>query len=221
MQTRRNFIQKGGLILFSTAAGVGFSEHASASFLSKKPAMIIDLNRCTGCQSCVIACKSHAKTAPKKFNTRLISVETGGIPAQIIFTPVQCNQCGNPPCVSACPYDATFKLANGVVVIDWEKCKSCGNCIGACPYKARFHDALFDDRADKCDFCNDRLEHGLDPVCVEACAPGARIMGDMINPQDEFAAYQQSKVLKIRKPEQKTSPRIFYVQAGQGREDLI
>lgn len=218
MRTRRNFIQSSGLIILGAAANAG---QAYSSSSPAKPMMIIDLNRCTGCQSCVIACKGHAKTAPEKFNTHLITVEKDDSPARLIFTPVQCNQCDDPPCVPVCPNNATFKLANGIVVTDWDKCKSNGNCINACPYDARFNDQNYGNRVDKCDFCLDRLMQGLEPACVEACSAGARIFGDLNNPQGEFASYHQNKKIVVRKPEEKTRPNVLYVQAAQGREELI
>ena len=220
MQTRRRFIEKSGLLLLGTAVGVAHTGQAYSSGAPEKPAMIIDLNRCLGCQSCVIACKSYTQTAPEKFNTHLITEERESSPPRIVFTPVQCNQCDNPPCIPACPFDATFKLANGIVAIDWAKCRSCGSCIEACPYGARFSDQNFENKTDKCDFCNDRLQQGIDPACVEACSAGARIFGDMNAPKGEFATYLQNKKLVIRKPEKKTGPNVLYVQEGRDQGEL-
>ena len=220
MQTRRRFLEKSGLLLLGTAASLAITEQACSASSPGQPAMIIDLNRCIGCQSCVIACKGYTKTAPGKFNTHVITEEKASVPARISFTPVQCNQCDNPPCVPACPFDATFKLANGIVVIDLAKCRSCGSCIDACPYGARFRDQNFENKADKCDFCNDRLQEGLEPACVEACSSHARIFGDMNAPKGEFATYLQDKKLAIRKPEKKTGPNILYVQSRRDQGEL-
>jgi len=221
METRRNFIQKSGLVLFGAAAGLAGARQACALPVQAKPAMIIDLNRCTGCQACVIACKGYTKTAPEKFNTRLITTEKDSSPARLIFTPIQCNQCDDPPCVPACPQNATFKHENGIVVTDWDKCQSVGDCIKACPYEARFADSRHGRKVDKCDFCLGRLLKGLEPACVEACPSKARIFGDLHNPQGEFALYMQNKELAVRKPEKQTKPNVLYVKAGQGKEALV
>ncbi|MEA3467903.1 MAG: 4Fe-4S dicluster domain-containing protein [Thermodesulfobacteriota bacterium] len=221
MQTRRTFIQRSGLVILGAATGLAGVEKVKAEVAITKPVMIIDLNRCTGCQSCVVSCKGHSMTAPEKFNTRLITMEKDNSPAQVIFTPVQCNQCDDPPCVPACPVNATFKLDNGIVVTDWDKCQSTGDCIAACPYEARFADSRHGQKVDKCDFCMDRLMQGLEPACVEACSSGARIFGDVNNPQGEFASYLRDKELVVRMPEKQTKPNVLYIKAGQGREELV
>lgn len=129
----------------------------------------------------------------------------------MLFTPVQCNQCEDPPCVSACPENATFKLPNGIVFTDWNKCKSRGDCVPACPYEARFADQRHGGKSDKCDFCLDRLEKGLVPACVEACSEKARIFGDLKKPTGEFAEYLNKSGLVTRKPELKLGSRVRYV----------
>lgn len=218
METRRSFIRTGGLVVLGVAGGLAGAEKVAAmSARRQRLGMIIDLNRCTGCQSCVVACKGRDKTVRGQFKTRLLTVETDDSPARLIFTPVQCNQCENPPCVPACPVGAVFKLDNGIVVTDWDKCRSLGNCIKACPYEARFADPRHGQKADKCDFCQGRLEKGLEPACVEACASGARIFGDFNNPQGEFALYLRKRKLAVRKAELKTRPNIRYVTIRRGR----
>lgn len=221
MKTRRNFIQHSGLLILGSAAVLTGGQDAQAAAQQPKLTMIIDLNRCTGCQSCVVACKGYTRTTPGKFNTRLITMEKDNTPAQVIFTPIQCNQCDTPPCIPACPVEATFKLANGIVVTDWDKCQSTGDCITACPYEARFADPRYGEKVDKCDFCLNRVVKGLEPACVEACSSGARMFGDLHNPKGEFASYVQNHPLATRKPEEQTEPNVLYKKAGHGLEELI
>jgi Fe-S-cluster-containing dehydrogenase component len=174
--------------------------------------MIIDLNRCCGCQSCVIACKAQNKTAANGFNTTVLSGEEGTYPiSRALFTPIQCNQCENPPCVPACPHEATFKLSNGIVVTDWNKCEASGECVEACPYQARFLDPVHGNKSDKCDFCLDRVQAGLEPACVEACSEKARLFGNILQPTAEFAEYLKRTDLMVRKPELNIKPAIRYV----------
>ncbi len=216
MSERRKFLKKSGLLAILGLAGLAAGDRKAEASNVEQWAMIIDLNRCTGCQSCVIACKAQNKTAPGKFNTRIITEEEGTYPqSRILFTPVQCNQCEDPPCVAACPEHATFQLPNGIVVTDWNKCTSKGDCVPACPYEARFLDPRHGGKSDKCDFCINRLNQGLMPACVEACSEKARLFGDMKNPQGEFAEYLARSGLVTRKPDLKLKTRVRYVPSSK------
>jgi len=218
---RRRFIKKSGLLVVGSVVATGIASVATAE-QAPKWAMIIDLNRCTGCQSCVIACKNQSKTATGNFNTRILSVEAGRYPAaRIVYTPVQCNHCDNPPCVAACPVGATFKLADGIVVTDWDKCVSKGACVANCPYGARSLDPRYENKADKCDFCLDRLAQGLAPACVESCPSKARLFGDSNRPQGEFARYLKKSGLQVRKSALKTGPRVHYLPSRQAEEGVL
>ena len=217
MQSRRLFL-KNGLIVIGLA-GVSKVPGAVAASPTPKWAMIIDVNRCTGCQSCVIACKAQNKAAADQFNTRVLSLEDGNYPnSRVIFTPVQCNHCEDPRCVPACPLEATFKLPNGIVVTDWDKCESFGACVTACPYGARFLDERHGNKVDKCDFCLNRLEQGLLPACVESCEANARVFGDLNNPTGEFAEYLKRRDLTVRKPELKIKTSIRYALSRTGKK---
>lgn len=221
MSDRRLFM-KGGVVTLATVAGLTGTQDVLAAAPGPKWGMVIDLNRCTGCKSCVIACKVQNKSAPDKFNTRVVAIEdVGARGARVTFTPIQCNQCEDPPCVKSCRLKATFKLPNGIVVTDWDKCASLGSCVTACPYDARYLDPRHDDMVDKCDFCVDRLEQGLLPACVEACDAGARIFGDFNNPQGEFAEYLKRTELTGRKPKLGIKTSVLYVphrKTGKGVE---
>jgi tetrathionate reductase subunit B len=215
--SKRSFL-KGGLLTLAAAACLPDLGHAQTAPAPQRWAMIIDPNRCTGCQACVIACKGRNDTAPRQFNTQILIGETGsGSQARSSFQPVQCNQCENPPCVPVCPTKATFKLPNGIVVTDWNLCNGSGDCVAACPYGARFLDPRHGNRVDKCDFCLDRLERGLAPSCVESCSPNARLFGDLNDPKGEFAAYLKRAGLQPRHPELNITTSISYVPARQGR----
>lgn len=219
MSERRFFLKRGLLVILGIA---GFACAKKEDELSTKPGleqkfgMVIDINRCTGCQSCVIACKAQNKTVADHFNTRILSIEDGNYPdSRIIYNPIQCNQCEDPPCVPACPVDAAFKLPNGIVVTDWDKCQGIGECVKACPYDARFIDTRYKGeeggKSDKCDFCVNRLEQGLEPACVEACSPKARLFGDINAPVGEFADYLKRSDITVRKPDLKLKTNLMYV----------
>ena len=97
---------------------------------------------------------------------------------------VMCNHCENPPCVRACPTQATFKREDGIVLMDFHRCIGCRFCMAACPYGSRsfnFRDprpfisnmnkkypTRMKGVVEKCNFCADRLANGQMPACVEA-----------------------------------------------------
>lgn len=193
MENRRQFL-KNGLMLCLGTGGVIISSrrYAFSTENSARWGMIIDTSRCTGCQSCMVACKLQNNTAPRKFNTRIEEREIGKWPqARIKFKPVMCLHCADAPCVKACDTKAAFIHESGIVMTDWNLCDGNGACIKACPYNARFHDKRFAGRVDKCDLCINRIEQGLTPACVENCPSGARIFGRFDNPQGEFGDYLQ------------------------------
>jgi Fe-S-cluster-containing dehydrogenase component len=220
MNDRRLFMKGGVVMIAGTAILPRLSGAAPATAGQPRWGMVIDLNRCTGCKACVVACKTQNKSAPGRFNTRVIELEdVGPRGSRVTFTPIQCNQCEDPPCVKSCRLKATFKLPNGIVVTDWDKCASLGNCVRACPFDARYLDPRHDDMVDKCDFCIDRLDQGLLPACVEACDAGARIFGDFNDPKGEFAAYLQRPELTGRKPKLGIKTNVLYVphrKTGKG-----
>lgn len=220
MESRREFIKKGSFTLL-TAAGVAGTKKGFGQGLVKRWAMVIDLNRCTGCQTCVVACKAENRTCKGQFNTTILHIEEGkGPDVRQLYCPIQCNQCENPPCLKACSEEAIVILPEGIVATDWDRCRSHGDCIEACPYGARFPDSEYGNKADKCNFCLHRLKKGLLPVCVEACPSGARLFGEIDDPTGEFAAYikqEGNKGLKVRLPEFRTSPRVFYKPLNNSR----
>ena len=100
----------------------------------------VDLKRCTGCQSCTIACKLENGTPPGVFWTRVLEKEEGTFPfAYKIFIPQRCNHCAEPPCVEVCPTGASHvREQDNLVLVDQDACIGCHACVVACPYQARF-----------------------------------------------------------------------------------
>ena len=131
--------------------------------------MIIDLNRCTGWQSCVRACRA-ALDIPGHFRTRVDHGEDRE-KARAVFRPRLCNQCHPAACIKACPSKALAYGGDGVVRVNAAKCTGCRSCEKACPYGAIFVDRA-SRKAFKCEYCQDGV-HSV-PACVEACASGAR-----------------------------------------------
>ena len=96
----------------------------------------------------------------------------------MVMLPRLCNHCADAPCIPVCPVGATYQRADGIVVVDADKCVGCAYCVQACPYDARFVNHVTQ-KADKCTFCAHRVEAGLLPACVETCVGGARLFGDL------------------------------------------
>ena len=109
--------------------------------------MVIDLNRCIGCRSCAVACKMHNAIPPGTWWHRVETVGSkehqvppgGSYPTvdSLVYLPMPCMHCENPPCVKVCPVGATWKREDGVVLIDFERCIGCRYCLTACPYGVR------------------------------------------------------------------------------------
>jgi len=126
------------------------------------------------------------------------------------FVPKLCNQCTHPACVQVCPVGATYKGADGVVLIDHEYCIGCRYCVQACPYGARFFNEA-KGVSDKCTWCYHRITRGLQPACVEVCPVGARVFGDARDAQSPISLFIRNNRVQVLKPETGNAPNVYYV----------
>ena len=132
-----------------------------------------DQSRCTGCQTCAVACKSSHQLPPGPLKyLRIYQYEKGTFPhVRIHVQWIPCYHCERPACVESCPTGAMYKEEKyGAVLIDQEECSACRLCYEACPYGAPVFES--DDigvNAQKCDMCVDRLARGEAPVCILSC----------------------------------------------------
>jgi phenylacetyl-CoA:acceptor oxidoreductase subunit 1 len=145
-------------------------------------AIIADLERCVGCQTCTAACRHANATSPAVQWRKVLDIESGTFPdVTRTFVPVGCQQCADPPCMHVCPTTATRQRPDGIVTIDYDICIGCAYCDVACPYQARFkidkprfaygraatqneigrEDPRRIGVAQKCTFCSDRIDFGL------------------------------------------------------------
>lgn len=205
--------------------------------------MVIDLQKCVGCDSCTVACKVENRTPPGVSYNVVVEEEVGTFPnVKRVNVPRPCMQCDEPPCVSVCPVNATYKAEDGTVVIDADRCIGCRYCITACPYGARsfdFGETYADemqgydqvqapewgvDRGErgsykppvgtvrKCTFCMHRTARGEEPACVETCIGDARYFGDLGDP-DSLVSRLAADPRSFRlKEELGTSPRVYYLR---------
>jgi Fe-S-cluster-containing dehydrogenase component len=208
----------------------------------------LNISKCKGYRDCVAACikennnsrggqmeyirvvelnkgEHNLLNADHYYNPELVPQEDKE------YIPIQCMQCDNPPCVKACPVEATWKEADGIVVVDYNWCIGCRYCMTACPYSARHFNwrepQIAPDElnptthylgnrprmqgvVEKCHFCIQRTRKGLQPACMEACPTGARVFGNLLDPNSEIRYILANKKVFRLKEELGTEPKFWY-----------
>lgn len=143
-----------------------------------------DMNSCSGCRTCQIACKDRNDLPIGVLYRSVHSFEVGKFPdAKMFHYSKSCNHCASPECVANCPTGAMQKADDGTVIHDDAKCIGCGTCVESCPYEVP---VLRSDTgiAGKCDACHALREAGKNPACVDACLMRCLDFGDV----EELAA---------------------------------
>jgi dimethyl sulfoxide reductase iron-sulfur subunit len=230
----------------------GFADQLAAAEGGEPPTrqwvMVIDLRKCEACVTkgdaplCAEACNSAHFVPPDQQWLRIY--EKQGVGGSY-FMPMMCQQCENAPCVNVCPVGASYHNAEGVVLIDHERCIGCRFCMAACPYGARSFnwsqppnppEASFETyspeyplphrrgTANKCMLCAHRTAEGELPACVSACPMFAIYLGDLV----EDIATNGVEVVKLSRflarndayrlhEKLGTRPRVWYIP-GHGQE---
>ena len=184
-------------------------------------AKVVDQTRCIGCHACSTACKSENQVPIGVHRTYVKYVDVGRFPqARRAFQVTRCNQCAEPPCVFACPTAAMHQRPDGIVDFDKSVCIGCKACIAACPYDAIFINPD-DHSAEKCNFCAQRLDVGLEPACVIVCPTEAIVVGDLNDGTSRVSETVGREVVAVRRPEKETRPKLFYKGAHQATLDPI
>ena len=210
---RRQFLGWGAATVAGAAAVPGLRLVELAQARSPEQAVsslqrwgiVIDIAQCTDCGACVTACHeengvvSHGRPATDAQWIRTVTLkdkQTGYVQT----LPVMCQHCEHPPCVDVCPTGASFKRADGIVLVDKHICIGCRYCMMACPYKARsfIHENTTGQKphvprgkgtVESCTLCVHRVDAGQTPACVEACTRDggkAMVFGDLNNPESEI-----------------------------------
>jgi tetrathionate reductase subunit B len=209
--TRRELLA--GVGWLALAPGVFLGRHAGARAPGERAdaavrwGLLVDTEKCaSGCDACVAACavengiKGNGRPATDAQWIRKVTLrdKTSGVTRAL---PVMCQHCAQPPCVDVCPTGASFRRADGIVLVDKHICIGCRYCMMACPYKARsfIHEETTGQQAhaprgkgtvESCTFCVHRVDRGVEPACVEAChrqGGGAMLFGDLKDPNSAIA----------------------------------
>jgi len=206
----------------------------------KKFVMVIDLSRCKNAGKCRKACSKMHYLPQKRSYVKVERMQESETTAPY-WMPMTCFHCDNPPCTKVCPVDATFKVNDGRVAIDNERCIGCRFCMVACPYSARVfnwgeenfqvpeaeqqkiksHAACHSHvvgTVEKCDFCPVKTAKNELPDCVTACPNGVFYFGDenedVVSNGDETV--RLSQLIKDKAgyrylEELGTKPRVYYL----------
>ena len=193
--------------------------------------LLVDLNKCPrGCEVCVSACagenglKSSATAPTDPQWIRKVSVRDPKSDARQEL-PVMCQHCAKPACVDVCPTGASFKRADGIVLVDKHICIGCRYCMMACPYKGRsfVHETLEGQQpdaprgkgtAEACTLCVHRIDAGRIPACVEACAArggAAMVFGDLNDASSAIVKAMAVHRSATIRPDLGLDPAVHYV----------
>jgi molybdopterin-containing oxidoreductase family iron-sulfur binding subunit len=207
----------------------------------------INLSVCNGNGKCVEAChkENNHDRATNESYIRVLEMPKGTMDMAKgnttythpvpddgkFYLPVQCQQCDQPPCVDACPVQATWKEEDGIVVVDYNWCIGCRYCEAACPYHARRFNwkkpeipaeevnpdqSYLSNRirpagvVEKCTYCLHRTRRGRLPACLEACPTGARVFGNILDPDSDIRWLLENKRVFFLKEHLGTEPAFFY-----------
>ena len=193
--SRRTFIKFAGA---AGAAGVvARPKPAAASALHpvNTPAVLVDTTRCAGCRGCEAACSesnhlpgpalqgqdavfSKSRKTDVKVYTVVNRAKADSKQGEARYVKSQCMHCLDPACASACLAKALEKTAAGPVVYHPERCLGCRYCMVACQFDVpKFEFDSPSPYINKCSFCAERQEQGLQPACVSVCPTGALQFG--------------------------------------------
>lgn len=143
-----------------------------------KRKFINNIDKCVGCNSCVMACKNEYQTPPDLNYRKVYPMNELEASPERNYISFACAHCESPACLENCPVAAYTKRADGVVIHEIGLCIGCKLCTVACPYGSPKYNKT-SGKVFKCQLCYQRLDAGMLPSCVEACPVGALGMIDL------------------------------------------
>ena len=236
--TKRQLLASGAAVAgMAIASGVSLIAPAAARKVGEAASdkvrwgLLIDSNKCdTGCDECVIACKTengwdgHDRPTTDPQWIRKVNLKNNKTGATHSL-PVMCQHCENPPCVDVCPTGASMQRADGIVLVNRHTCIGCRYCMLACPYKARsfVHEDVTGQKphmprgkgtVESCTLCAHRIDVGETPACVEACSTKAGkeaiTFGDLNDPNSDIAKELSKHVTTRLRADLGLEPGVHY-----------
>jgi len=232
--TRRHFLLLTAVAAAAWDSIIAGTPEAASSYNASNHwyGMLINIEECIGCGSCVRACQlennvpdGFYRTWVERYHIEDWQVESptvdspdggkNGFPelketgGKNFFVPKLCNHCADSPCTQVCPVGATFHTPDGVVLVDSKYCLGCRYCIQACPYGCRFLNPTTN-TAEKCSLCYHRITKGLTTACCENCPTGARQLVDFKNPKDPIHEFLKTHSVQVLKPYMATKAKVDY-----------
>jgi phenylacetyl-CoA:acceptor oxidoreductase subunit 1 len=222
------------------------SEKGHGATGSYRWGMVIDLEKCIGCEYCTRTCSATNNVAPgKPWNIVVEEKNSGGQP---FYFSRPCLHCQDAPCAEVCPVKATYVREDGLVIMDYDRCIGCRYCEVACPYDARkFNWANREADSpyiptwgipeveirprgvvEKCTFCIQRIDAartsgmtpGVDPevtpACVNICPVKARAFGNLKDPDSNVSKTIENNATFVLREELGTNPNVYYIPPKEG-----
>ena len=236
--TKRQLLASGAAVAgMAIASGVTLIAPAAARKVGEAASdkvrwgLLIDSNKCdTGCDECVIACKTengwkgHDRPTTDPQWIRKVNLKDNKTGATHSL-PVMCQHCENAPCVDVCPTGASMQRADGIVLVNRHTCIGCRYCMLACPYKARsfVHEDVTGQKphmprgkgtVESCTLCAHRIDVGGTQACVEACTTKAGkeaiMFGDLNDPESDIAKELSKHVTTRLRADLGLEPGVHY-----------
>lgn len=227
-QNRRKFVSTAGKAAAATVVAPGVLLHTVAHAKPRSEpvtddvryGLLIDTTKCAdGCSDCVTGCEkengldmlikpegasddSWERQRPRWIRTVKVKDRLSG---HVSSLPLMCQHCENPPCVDVCPTGASFRRADGIVMVDRHTCIGCRYCMMACPYKARsfIHENVQlrptavprgKGCVESCNLCVHRRDNEVaGTACQDACQHGAILFGDLKDANSEISQALQKR----------------------------